>query len=561
MWITPLLALPLAFSLAPGQDLLGRLASPIPAERRAAARSIVTLEGVPAGIVHRLVDLLVDSDEQVAWYARDALQPLNEEARDALSRALASAELRFPAADVLATDEAGVQQLEAYLDGDLPAEARIDVLAALGRRGCERLLALVDEHPAEGLRALRRTMENPRRRGEAEPWRRAANDRVRNPALRRACQLLLSARLGPLQPDVARTVEVWLDGEDPALRESAAWVIGVSEVPLALPGLVRMLSAEEAILRATGAWALGHVLGEGRVTPDRLIIDGQKWVDAPFPMSGVGTDMGLGGFDGRPADPWIDKDAAWSLSARILGRPFSEWLLLPRRPPREPSRGALAALVPRLAELLDDPDPGVVQAAAWSLGSAGSDAAPAADALARQLEADDRAVRWTVALALADIGPPAGSAMEAAVRSLWDGGSVGEVYFLSTLGDVARDELVRALGHPDPSAVEFAVLGLGKLGADPRDFAQALGAAFERGQYSAAGLLLRCDAYGEGVLRSVLIGDHPLDLRGVAAFALGHATKPAAATRRALELVAEDRREDPDLRAAARASLEALSDR
>jgi HEAT repeat protein len=99
-----------------------------------------------------------------------------------------------------------------------------------------------------------------------------------------------------------------------------------------------------------------------------------------------------------------------------------------------------AGAVPALAKLLDSPDYDLRQAAVGTLGTLGTNAGPAVNALVHSLQHDQiMFVRETAARSLAQLGPLAGSAQPALRVGLADPASGVRLWSAVALWQIARD--------------------------------------------------------------------------------------------------------------------------
>lgn len=542
------------------RDWIQQLESRSAGERREAARALAGFGPRARDAVPRLVELLIDADGWVADAAKETLSEIGGPALDELVAVLERDSLRLLAADLLLTfGKSGEDALEHFLESGPGAGPRLEVLSILGSRGFERILGMVEEHPAAAIRALRRC----RTRGRlfnihTSAWAQIKEAMV-DEDLRRACNMVLYARPEKPDPELLQRISAWLQGDSPVLRETGAWLIGIAaaEVFSVIPQLEAMLTDEDPILRKTAAWAIGRVLTSGRVSPPDLVVCDYVGGGPPMIIPGVGTDYWGPTLGGEPIPPYMRGFDTWAFMAEWADG-FAALGDIYFKPRRGRSDKRYAAVVPDLTKLLTDPDSGVVRAAAWSLGGAGPDAAPAASRLAMLLDSDDRRIRWEAAVALADLGPRAAHVKDAVIRSLWDGGGPPEVYYLASLGEASLIDLVDVLEHPHPVAVEFAIMALAGMDRGPVDCSQRLASAYRRNQYLAAGLLVQSGEYGETVLAEVLAGDYSRDLRGVSAYALRYTGPVTQTTLDALRRVRDDTGESATLRGVVAETLESL---
>lgn len=424
------------------EDRLAQLGSKDAIVRLEAVRALEESGSQSAPVLERLVELLGDADGDVAYRARKALIAIGEPVHARLVGALANDLLRVSAAIALRyQDEPGRMALERYLEGDGPPEARLEVLSVLGTPGFDRILDLVDEHPSHALRALRRLRTRGRFFRRPTDFADRIVARVADQELGFACDLVLTASADPLPTDTFDRVIKWLEERESALQETASWALGVTHLARftalwqtkeALPGLKALLAADDSMVRRTAAWAIGGILTRVRNQRGDLIVLGQRMShDAAIPVPGMGTDFHYAWrrliMGGKPLPPLLSEVTTWKWFCTLSSDDMRQ-MLQPR--PRQ-SHGMYTEVVPLLTALLEDPDASVVRAAAWSLGGAGPDGAPATAKLAELLASSDRRVRMAAAMALADIGPTARAAKDAAARSLWDGG--GDAYPSSTV--------------------------------------------------------------------------------------------------------------------------------
>jgi HEAT repeat protein len=536
-----------------GVDILDRetsLYSKWGSDRRAATLAL-GIDSVSEAAVQRLVTLLADADPRVQDSARIAIRRLGEASHPHLATALGIRSLRGPATEILADmGPAGREIIEAFLAEYPPPSSRLEVLSALGAEGLDRILTDVDRYPVLALRALRGL------RGGGASWVERgkltvlASTRVTNVEMREASVLAVAG--APDQGDGVSMgrIGAWVNGGDLALRETGVWYVGhtLSEDHELVAMLAPLLRDPEGNVRMLAAWSIGRALSGQRRAPPGLVRE-ERTRDAPMAVVGRGTEFWGPCLGGGPIPEYLDRYGAWREMVTWADGDFmATQCFLPRPTPLGGRRRLYERLLPALFECLDDGDPKVVMAAAWSIGGSGPLGGSAGKALSLLLSASDRRVRREAAIALADIGVGASQAKEAAVRSLWDGGGPYEVYFLNTLGKDAVLDLIHALGHPDPLSAEFAIMGLGHIEVDAKKYSEELAAVFRKAQYRAAGLLVRAGQDGERVLLEVLTGSYALDTRGVAAFALRRFSRPSTQTIEALRRVSREEKEDRTLR-------------
>lgn len=134
-----------------------------------------------------------------------------------------------------------------------------------------------------------------------------------------------------------------------------------------------------------------------------------------------------------------------------------------------PRRTVPADAVPRLVELLADPDPALRRFGAKSLAAARAAAAPAAAALARTLAGETGLTRTYAAKAIARIGAAAAAAEAELTAALADPDAQLRRYAAQALGRVpalgaaARAALVALGNDPDPKVRAAAARALDRL--------------------------------------------------------------------------------------------------
>lgn len=119
-----------------------------------------------------------------------------------------------------------------------------------------------------------------------------------------------------------------------------------------------------------------------------------------------------------------------------------------------------------LIGLLDDDDPAVRRAAAWSLGSAASSSNPSViEALAEVFDDDDLRVGVAAARSLAQLGDDRGADWLAfSCQSAEDGVALQAIEFLGEVGDVRNLATLEGLGnHPRAAIRAFAALSSAQL--------------------------------------------------------------------------------------------------
>lgn len=287
-----------------------------------------------------------------------------------------------------------------------------------------------------------------------------------------------------------------LSSDDAAERVSAAQALGESgekAPPIAL-ALVKATGDENSAVRRAAIEALRALKPDPELTiPAMVKVLQEAPADVAISIVGVMAEAGesavprIGVALEHPAARYWAALVVQDIGPEAEGAVFDILKVLPDTTEEEVRRELILALgavgpgakeaVPALAELLDDKDPAVVLAAAYSLGQIGPASEPAAKQLAQNLKSDDEFLAVVSGWSLSLIYPTSKKVEEHVVPVLLKGlthpdspgvraAAAQAIIQLQPDHEVLLPEVLKAVEGSEPEVIMESVAALAAAGHD-----------------------------------------------------------------------------------------------